>query len=1419
MESSEQISGDGSTLTAGSSEEPFRLRPYQAEMVEESLKSNIIVVMDTGSGKTHIAIDRTRAELETCQPDKLVWFLAPTVTLCEQQYEVFRSYLPGYGIQLLCGKDDIDHWTKQSIWDAVLQGVRIVLSTHQVLLDALTHGFVRMSKLALLIFDEAHHCTLKHPARRIMSDFFRVENRSASLPKILGLSASPIMKARATAQDLQHIEQNLHATAKTPKVHRTDLIRYVHKPELVQIRYHVEPLENTCSHLLFALENAYTSYDLMKDPYVMDLLKRQQDGYDITRQLQKTLTGRKTYCNEQLRTLVSKSKDMAQELGQSAMEWYLHQCMEQFRKVVHDSNQQLSDWSVGEKRHLLDILERLPFSSVTRGPPMSLDNISPKVSMLVDIIVAEAKKNPKFTGLVFVEQRVWVAGLAAILCVHPRTRDLFRVGSFIGTSQSGKRQTSIASFPEPKNQQTTLEDFRAGTTNLILATSVLEEGIDVSSCHLVICFEPPKNLKSFVQRRGRARKQESKYFIFTVNTENARSTGSWQSLEAEMRATYEDDMRRVEQAEEREREHESGERFFEIASTGALLTFDNAIQHLYHFCASLGSGRFITTAPQFDFLDEPPDQTIARVTLPISVDPTVRSAKSLKSWKTERMARKDAAFEAYRALYNVGLVNDNLLPSRYEVDEEAAHFQTSDYRPSVVPVLPTFDPWLSIARHHHANPHVWYRRMLEVCTSEEHPIYMVLLTPDTMPEIPELILHWNETKRYRVKSSWLPGKPLSNQEIQLLRSITWRILQSVLYVEKGTYDFLWLLAPCDQTGNISNSSALIDWHTSTEGEQSALEYMTEGRLVPVDWGLVTHQGQRYILKSLNVSQPQHVPSLEDVQLQVVRLPKRRDFLHPVPDSQDKNDAYTKIETLPASECTAANLPASYSIFALLLPSILYRLEVQMIADTARTTILKPVLLEPPHVPIIVTALTSSATGEEDNYERLEFLGDTILKFIASVHLMAENLNWPESFLTGKKGKIVSNAFLSRATLASGLDQFIITKRFTGAKWRARYISQILANEMPPLKEERSSKVVADVIESLIGASYVIGGLPKAYACIQTLLPTEDWTRIPDANQVLYNAAPSQDTIHGFAIVERLIGYTFTKKSLLVEALTHASYTGPNAHCSYERLEFLGDAVLDYIITTRLFNSELSHHKMHLVRSAIVTGSFLTYSMFETQVEEELTDKSTMQPEIHHRALWQFLRSGGHELIAARDIALKQHMNVREQIAAALEHGTTFPWHVLALIDAPKFLSDIVESVIGAIYVDSCGEFSACEVFVRRLGIIDNVDRILHDKIDVTHPKVRLGILAVEKDVKYVQVKDEQGDCVNDSKMYRCQVKVGGECVGGVVEGLRRLSAETIAAWKAVEILEHEADTVMSDIEEEDTFVDAEEGGGVMLEEW
>lgn len=57
----------------------------------------------------------------------------------------------------------------------------------------------------------------------------------------------------------------------------------------------------------------------------------------------------------------------------------------------------------------------------------------------------------------------------------------------------------------------------------------------------------------------------------------------------------------------------------------------------------------------------------------------------------------------------------------------------------------------------------------------------------------------------------------------------------------------------------------------------------------------------------------------------------------------------------------------------------------------------------------------------------------------------------------------------------------------------------------------------------------------------------------------------------FTAVEKVLGYTFKKKSLLKLALTHSSYANEMKVESNERLEFLGDAVIEFIITERLYN--------------------------------------------------------------------------------------------------------------------------------------------------------------------------------------------------------------------------------------------------------
>jgi dsRNA-specific ribonuclease len=77
--------------------------------------------------------------------------------------------------------------------------------------------------------------------------------------------------------------------------------------------------------------------------------------------------------------------------------------------------------------------------------------------------------------------------------------------------------------------------------------------------------------------------------------------------------------------------------------------------------------------------------------------------------------------------------------------------------------------------------------------------------------------------------------------------------------------------------------------------------------------------------------------------------------------------------------------------------------------------------------------------------------------------MGECPLWHEGYLSAKKDRLVSNSRLSRAAMEAGVDFFIITKKFSGQKWRPIYIDDLL-EPSPDAKREMSTKVLADVVE-------------------------------------------------------------------------------------------------------------------------------------------------------------------------------------------------------------------------------------------------------------------------------------------------------------------------------------------------------------------
>jgi ERCC4-related helicase len=90
----------------------------------------------------------------------MVWFLVPTKVLCSQQLTYVSRHIAAVSMRMLTGDDGVDCWSNQEVWDAALRGFKVVFSTHAVLADALTHGFVRLQSLALLVFDEGEKYNL-----------------------------------------------------------------------------------------------------------------------------------------------------------------------------------------------------------------------------------------------------------------------------------------------------------------------------------------------------------------------------------------------------------------------------------------------------------------------------------------------------------------------------------------------------------------------------------------------------------------------------------------------------------------------------------------------------------------------------------------------------------------------------------------------------------------------------------------------------------------------------------------------------------------------------------------------------------------------------------------------------------------------------------------------------------------------------------------------------------------------------------------------------------------------------------------------------------------------------------------------------------------------------------------------------------
>jgi dsRNA-specific ribonuclease len=399
-------------------------------------------------------------------------------------------------------------------------------------------------------------------------------------------------------------------------------------------------------------------------------------------------------------------------------------------------------------------------------------------------------------------------------------------------------------------------------------------------------------------------------------------------------------------------------------------------------------------------------------------------------------------------------------------------------------------------------------------------------------------------------------------------------------------------------------------------------------------------------------------------------------------------------------------------------------------------------------------------------------------------------HWPEGYLSGIKDSIVSNSRLCKAALDRGLDKFILTKIFTGSKWRPMYVETLLEDREGGTRKI-SSKTVADVVESLIGAGWKMGQHQTSLSIIKVFLPEVDLPSLEVGRSRLFDLAPANmllpaDLHH----LESLTGYSFKKKSLLVQSMSHNSDS--TAIASYERLEFLGDAILEIIVVTELmaYEDELSHSLMHLYKTTLVNGDYLSFLALEWKITQKKIDIKedprsgliTKVESLFSLPLWRFMRHGVFSIGETQREVERRHTLLRCDILNVLESGKEYPWTLLAQIHANKFYSDLVESLLGAIWVDS-GSFDACKQVLDRMGMFKLMHRLVKDRVHALHPREELCILAGDEKVRYkVQKNEGSGD------EWMCTLYVGQSQIIEVFSGVSNEEVRTRAAEGAVALL-------------------------------
>jgi dsRNA-specific ribonuclease len=294
-----------------------------------------------------------------------------------------------------------------------------------------------------------------------------------------------------------------------------------------------------------------------------------------------------------------------------------------------------------------------------------------------------------------------------------------------------------------------------------------------------------------------------------------------------------------------------------------------------------------------------------------------------------------------------------------------------------------------------------------------------------------------------------------------------------------------------------------------------------------------------------------------------------------------------------------------------------------------------------------------------------------------------------------------------------------------------------------------------MVRAIIGAAYVDGGSQKAASCAAAIIPAiKTWhaTALTDGSFERLRPSSLSSRYSIFRETELLLGYNFKDRGLLVEALTHPSCCafGQLKTNAYKRLSFLGDAVLEIVVTQYLLmslNRTIEVSRLQSLRVAVTNHLFLTFLCLEFHVEVDPSTGDVSQPILSQTGytqdeiyLWTYLQSHSQELATTLSKFRSASRRHCWRIQLDFLRNKRYPWTELAALDGNNVLSDIVKSMFGAVFVDSKANLQNCQLLAARMGILTRAEQFLRYDTITDHPHIRLQKLCPKAHITYQNYK-------------------------------------------------------------------------------